>query len=561
MRRANGEVLWIDGRSMPERESDGGTLWYGFLLDVTARKDAEIELENQRLRLKGIIDSAMDGIITVDEDYRIAVFNQAAERMFQHRAEKVLGQPLDSLIPQRFRSIHAQHMVEFARSGSANRPMGQFASVSGLRSNGEEFPIEASISQIELHGRRLFTVTCRDVTERRQAEAERRRLEEHLRQSQKMEAIGTLAGGIAHDFNNILGAILGNVELARLDTGPDHSAAESLEEIRKAGRRAKNLVQQILTFSRQQAPERRPLDLGTVVEEALRLLRATLPAGIELRRNIAAGTPPVLADSNQIHQLVLNLCTNAWHALETTGDRIEVVLDTVTLPPEQRASLPDLGDGLYVRLIVRDNGCGMDSATVQRVFEPFFTTKAPGKGTGLGLSVVHGIMKSHHGAIEVRSVVDKGTEVRLYFPVCPSSAPATPSHVTTPPRGQGESILYIDDEQPLVELATNFFGRLGYTIHGFVDHRTALETFRQNPGRFSMAVTDLNMPGTTGLNVAAELLRLRPDLPVVLTTGFITDELRESARKTGIRHVVYKPNTVDELCQAIHDLMAHPHQA
>ncbi len=383
--------------------------------------------------------------------------------------------------------------------------------------------------------------------------AERQQLEEQLRQSQKMEAIGQLAGGIAHDFNNILAAISGNTELALEDTASDHPAREFLEEIRNSSARAKRLVQQILAFSRRQPLDRRVISLEPIIEESTDLLRASLPASVGLDMEVDAGVPPVLADATQMHQVLVNLCTNAWHALEGQSGRIVVRLKSVALTADSVKPLVGLRPGNFVYLSVSDTGIGMDAATRARIFEPFFTTKEPGKGTGLGLSVVHGIVQGHDGAIVVRSQPGEGTVFEIYFPAA-TAIEETAAAPAPALRGQGQHILFLDDEAPLVTLAQRLLERRGYRFSGFTRASEALRAFAEKPEEFQLVITDLSMPGASGLHFASDILKLRPDVPVVLCSGHVTEELREHARRAGIREVLYKPNTVDEFGETIHRL-------
>lgn len=383
--------------------------------------------------------------------------------------------------------------------------------------------------------------------------AERQQLEEQLRQSQKMEAIGQLAGGIAHDFNNILAAISGNTELALEDTASDHPAREFLEEIRNSSARAKRLVQQILAFSRRQPLDRRVISLEPIIEESTDLLRASLPASVGLDMEVDAGVPPVLADATQMHQVLVNLCTNAWHALEGQSGRIVVRLKSVALTADSVKPLVGLRPGNFVYLSVSDTGIGMDAATRARIFEPFFTTKEPGKGTGLGLSVVHGIVQGHDGAIVVRSQPGEGTVFEIYFPAA-TAIEETAAAPAPALRGQGQHILFLDDEAPLVTLAQRLLERRGYRFSGFTRASDALRAFAEKPDEFQLVITDLSMPGASGLHFASDILKLRPDVPVVLCSGHVTEELREHARRAGIREVLYKPNTVDEFGETIHRL-------
>ncbi|MBL9169102.1 MAG: response regulator [Verrucomicrobiales bacterium] len=413
---------------------------------------------------------------------------------------------------------------------------------------GEVRSVLESAEIISVGGNACALTTLMDVTERRL-------LEEQLRQSQKLEAIGTLAGGIAHDFNNILSAVAGYAELTRLELGANHPATDNLDHISKASNRAKSLVQQLLSFSRPQPQARRIIALQSVIEESVGLLRATLPAGIELATSIHDNAPPVLADANQIHQVLLNLCTNATHAIESGAGKIEISLRGMLLDSEQISKLPGLQVGWFACLAVTDSGTGMDATLIPRIFEPFFTTKATGHGTGLGLSVVHGIMKSHDGGILVTSKPGLGTTFQLFFPKAQGSPEGIPAENRIAPRGDGQRILYLDDEDVLVDLAKRILERLGYSVTGFTDATQAIEAFRLSAEDYDVVVTDLNMPGFSGLKVAEQVLKIRPDVPVILSSGHVTEEIQSEARRIGVIQVLYKPNTMEELGASVHRLI------
>ncbi len=403
--------------------------------------------------------------------------------------------------------------------------------------------------------------TTQDITDRKEADAARGALEVLLRESQKMEAIGTLAGGIAHDFNNIIAAIVGNAELARQDVGPAHPAQESLGEIGKASRRAKELVQQILSFSRRQVMERRVISLAPVVEESTRLLRAALPAGLNFEVECAPNAPPVLGDATQIEQVLLNLCNNAWQSIQGQSRpgkiAVRVEAHERSVGQTQDAGfvfvMGDLPPGRYACITVSDNGSGMDTETLARMFEPFFTTKPVGKGTGLGLAVVHGIVKEHSAGLEVRSAPGEGSTFRIYFPAAQAAGLDVPASAAAnaPARGLGQHVLYVDDDEALVFLVTRLLDRQGYRVSGYTDPREALAAVRTRPHEFDLAVTDYNMPGMSGLDLARALREIRQDLPVALASGYITEELRALAPAAGVREIIHKPNTVDELCETV----------
>jgi len=381
---------------------------------------------------------------------------------------------------------------------------------------------------------------------------ERQRAQAQLRQAQRVESLGTLAGGIAHDFNNVLAAVGGNASLAARLLPADHPVQKHLDRIGRAANRATDLVHRILTFSRQQEPAWAVVKLPPIAEEVLKLLRATLPAAIDIRTRFAPDVPPVRADASQIHQVVMNLGTNAAQAMAGTGV-LDVLLESVTLTEGGALALPP---GRYARLSVCDTGCGMDRATQERIFEPFFTTKQVGQGTGLGLSVVHGIVKTHGGAITVDSRPGAGTTFSVYLPAArtdvadPAPAPALDA------RGHGEHILYVDDDEAIVYVATLILERLGYRVTGCADPLHALREFRARPDAFAALVTALAMPGASGIELAQLVRQLRPDLPIVLTAGYIRPEDSLAAERLGGLDVIVKPSIVTDLGPTLHRLLS-----
>jgi len=513
--------------------------------DITDRIREQSDLVASEQRFRALFDNAPDAIIVGDPDGRFTDVNRSGLRLLGYSLEEVRSlHPHDLVTP-----VDAPNVGPTLDEIRAGKPHLQEWTLK--RKDGSTFIGE--VFSCTLPNGKLLAIV-RDVTDRHRTEANRQLLEAQLHQAQKMEALGTLAGGIAHDFNNILGAIIGNVELASQDVDAKHPAQTSLAEIRKASHRARDLVRQILVFSRQQPHERKVVQLREVVEESVRLLRATLPAGVELHVDYAPEVSNVLADRTQIHQVLMNLCTNAWHAMDGHIGRIDVSLADVTIDGD--AVRLDLPAGHYVRLAVQDNGMGMDAEIVERIFDPFFTTKSPGDGTGLGLAVVAGVMKNHDGAIAVHSERNRGTTFELFFPSVASQADAAREAVSVLPHGKRQRILYLDDEEPLVLLAMRFLGRLGYDVTGYTHVQDALAAFRADPAKFDLLVTDLNMPGASGLDVAGEILRLRPDLPVALASGYVTEALRQQAKALGVREVIYKPNTAEDMALTIHRLLS-----
>ena len=400
-----------------------------------------------------------------------------------------------------------------------------------------------------------------DITERKAAEAARASLQGQLRESQKMEAIGTLAGGIAHDFNNIIATILGNTDLARQDAGTNAAVLESLEEIRKSGTRARDLVQQILSFSRREPTQRKPLHPAPVVEAAARLLRATLPARVALRVDCDASLPAVLADKTQIEQVLINLANNAVQAMRDAPGHIDIRLDSVVLDAQTVLDHPELHDlhvgapGRTVRLAVSDDGPGMQAETLARIFEPFFTTKPVGEGTGLGLSVVHGIVQAHEGAIVVASQPGKGTTFTLYLPIA-APMPGVPAP-GVPQRG-GRHVLYLDDDVALVSLVKRLLERRGIRVSAHSSQRAALDALRADPAAFDLLLTDYNMPEMSGLDVAREARSIRADLPIAIASGFIDEALRAQAAAAGVHQLIFKASAVEDFCATIEGLLPAP---
>ena len=379
-----------------------------------------------------------------------------------------------------------------------------------------------------------------DITERNRAKEDREKLQAQLNQAQKMEAIGALAGGIAHDFNNILGAIIGYSELAKMKALEGGNVIAELDQVISAGDRAAKLVKQILTVSRQHRQEKKPVQIRYIVREALKMLRSTLPTTIEFKEDLVKESGIVNADPTQMHQVIMNLCTNAGHAMREEGGVLAVGLAHVELDDSLASKHFDLAPGPYLRLTVSDTGHGMSPEIRDRIFDPYFTTKEMGEGTGLGLSVAQGIVKAHGGAISVYSEPGKGTTFHVYLPVTPEKAREEKEPEKPLPTG-AERILFIDDEPVLVEVGGRMLERLGYEVVVKTSSMEALELFRSGPGRFDLVITDLTMPRMTGDKLARELIGIRPDIPVILCTGHSKQVSEEKAKSLGIRAFVMKP--------------------
>ncbi|MFQ5642005.1 MAG: PAS domain S-box protein, partial [bacterium] len=519
--------------------------------EITERMRAEEKVRESLARFAGILDTAHEAIISIDETQRIINFNKGAEQIFGYAPDEAVGQSLDTLIPEKFHASHRSYVAEFAGCGKTAYRKGERREIIGCRKDGAEFPAEASISKLEVSGKKILTVVLRDVTERKRAEKEKSELETRLRQSQKMEAIGTLAGGIAHDFNNILWVILGNAEMGLRKLSEDSVVRDKLQEILTASKRAKELVEQILTFSRQEEQECKPVQIHFIVKEALRLLQASLPSTIEIRQDIR-DCGAVLADPSQIHQVIMNLGTNAYQAMGELGGLLEVSMEVVDLDAKSIKSYPELQIGRFVEMTIRDTGCGMDPTTAERIFDPYFTTKGVGEGTGMGLATVHGIVTGLGGAIKVNSEPGKGSTFRVFLPRHDGSI-SEESEVereTSELRGN-EHILVVDDEEQVVTMLGDMLEELGYEVTTETSSVEVLRQFQAHSDRFDLVITDRTMPRMTGLELAEEMVRIRPDIPIILATGFSKIVTEDKIKHSGIRECLKKPIVFHDLEDAI----------
>ena len=405
-------------------------------------------------------------------------------------------------------------------------------------------------SKVETYG------LCPAAVELLVAKKEQNRLESLLQQSRKMESIGTMAAGVAHDFNNILCPIFGYVELALLNTEDQPVLKEYLTQIHKSSVRARDLVKQILTFSRQDNEKFSPVEVHSIIKEVMKLLRSTIPATIEFQLFIDPHCGYVLANSTQVHQLVINLCTNAYHAMRETGGTLKVSLVPVEISPEDAERDLELAPGPYLLLEVSDTGHGMNKKVLGRIFDPYFTTKSQGEGTGMGLALVHGIVKAHGGNITVRSEPGEGSAFHVYFPVMEGAAVENAAIIPGfPPPSKNERIMLIDDEESVLEVEKRILEALGYRVVSFGSAREALADFHADPKRYDLVVTDMTMPGMTGDKLARELLALRPEIPVILCTGFSDLIDQESALKIGISQFVTKPINMLNFARILRDTL------
>ncbi len=422
--------------------------------------------------------------------------------------------------------------------------------------NKGSIPILYQVRHFEHDGESFIVGTGIELTEKIKAEEEKEKLEVMLAQSQKMEAMGTLAGGVAHDFNNILSAILGFAELVKMEIPAETQAVEMQDEVIKAALRAKDLVNQILLFSRQTDMEMKPLRPEIVIKEALKLLRSSIPTTIEIIKNIPSELGVILADATQIHQIVMNLCTNAYHAMRETGGTLTVSLTEHKIMQEDFIfSDISLDPGDYLLLEIKDTGHGMDLATLDKIFDPYFTTKEKGEGTGLGLSVVHGIVKSGHGKIKVKSEPGKGTSVKIYFPKVHKNTQEKSDQSNIILQTGSEHILLVDDDHDILNMMQQSLKNLGYQLSAFSSSQEALGTFSKNPDNFDLIITDMTMPQMTGMELSKEVLNIRPETPIILCTGYNEFATPQKAQAIGIKALLFKPVLREEMSQKIRDVL------
>lgn len=514
----------------------------GVMMDITERKRAEEE----RQQLTRAIEQAAESIVITDREGCIRYVNPAFMHVTGYTREEALGRNPRMLKSGKHDESFYREMWESLLKGRVWR-----GRMVNMKKDGTLFEEEASISPMR-DGRGdivSFVAVKRDVTHEV-------RLESQLRQAQKLEAIGTLAGGIAHDFNNMLGAILGFTELCLFEELPE-AIHENLQHVLQGAHRAKELVKQILAFSRQSEQERKPVCLGPVIKEVSKLLRGSLPSTIEIRQKQECDGGMVMADPTQIHQILMNLSTNAAHAMRERGGVLQIGLHSIDLGPDLDESFGNLPPGRYLRLTVSDTGHGMPRDILERIFDPYFTTKDPGEGTGLGLAVVHGIVKSHEGHVSVYSEPGSGTTFHVYLRALdhPSQA-GTQEVAALEKRGRGEHILIVDDEKAILDVGKRMLSRMGYRVTCRSSGIEALELFRADPFRFEAVITDQTMPQMTGLSLAAELIRVRPGVPIVLCTGFSEQVDEKKALSQGISGFLLKPVVYRELADALHRAMA-----
>ena len=496
-------------------------------------------LDRQRIFYQSILNSIPDGVVVFDAIGRIKQGNPELCRMFGYTHEELIGKDIAGLYAEQARIIPVE---EFPASCCR----------SYRRRDGSTFLGETTGSEIRDESGQLLgnLEVIRDLTERVEAVRQQKKLEEQFLQSQKMAAIGTLAGGIAHDFNNLLAAILGFAELALMKIGREVAVQRDIEQILKAGGKATELVNQILAFSRKETTKRQPLKLGPLVKEALKLLRGSIPTTIEIKEHIADCDRLIMANPIQVHQVVMNLCTNAFHAMEARGGRLSLSL--VMSPRPDRFTQEERE---YIKISIADTGAGIAPGILERIFEPYFTTKPSGKGTGMGLAVVHGIVENHEGFIEVDSAVGQGTVFHVYFPVVAGVEARETAENSAILHGGSESILVVDDEKMVADYLRSFLEQLGYGVTVCNTGTQALDVFNNNPDEFALVITDQTMPGKTGFDMAQEMLAVRPGQAIILCSGYSAAISRDRVMQAGIREFVTKPLSLHVLAPLIRTVL------
>lgn len=516
------------------------------VVDITARRQAEE-------RFRAAVESSPAGMVMVDAQGRIVLVNREVERMFGWERDELMGKSIEMLVPARFHAVHPGYREGFFQKPDT-RSMGAGRDLFGLRKDATEIPVEIGLNPIETdHGMYVLSSIV-DISRRKTEEEERAALEQQLRQAQKLEAVGTLAGGVAHDFNNILSGIQGFAELLA-DELKSEEARSDLESLHVFIQRGKSLVQKIQAFSRRQEAVRKPMSLEGLVRETESFLRSSFPPQIRVDARTHPTTPRVLADSSALYQVFMNLGLNAGQAMPA-GGALSIEVESVYLKDSRVRDHPHLREGPYVAVSVRDTGPGIDPEIQSRMFEPFFTTKRPGEGIGLGLAIVHGIVREHGGDVEVESTPGEGTTMRVLLPAVETEEVAVLEEIAALPRSEGQRILYVDDEKELAGIGKRRLERLGYQVVAMGDPVEALELFRNEGGRFDAVVSDYLMPRMNGLELAAALVRIRPEVPVVLLTGFVDDLPEETIRAAGVDELLQKPATTRDLVEALVRAMA-----
>lgn len=499
-----------------------------------------IRTREKLMLLVTALDQAAEAIIITNTEGIIQYVNPAFEKITGYSQKEVIGRHSRILKSNRHDKLLYRQMWDTVKKHGMWK--GRFIN---KKKNGTFYEVEASISPVRNEAGKIinYVAVHRDITQEIELEAQ-------LRQAQKMEAIGTLTGGIAHDFNNILTPILINAELTLLDIDKDHPAWDQANQILESAKRAKDLVRQLLAFSRHKEEEFKLIDLRPLIKEALKLIRSSIPSTIDVRYHVAEQECPIFGDPTRIHQVLMNLCTNAAHAMAESGGLLQVSLTEVRVDASDNMHHSGMPEGVYLKLIVSDKGHGIAPDIMDRIFDPFFTTKKTGEGTGLGLSVVHGIVKSHKGYIEVQSELNRGTSFHIFFPKADTMNLLSQDDGSNFPGGN-ERILFVDDEESVIRAGKEMFQRLGYHVEITNSSKEALTLFSNQPEAFDLVITDQIMPNLTGIQLAEKIKSIEPEIPVMLCTGFSESISLDTAKKSGICELVMKPIVMSEMAETV----------
>ncbi len=545
-KRKDGSPIWVSCSSRAFFDENGKILRYeGILIDINERKLAEEAIRDSEKRFRSLIESAPDGIVVTDENGFITTWNDGAHKIFGFSAAEVIGQPVTLLMPDHYRQAHREGMRRLVAT-SEKKLIGKTIELEGLRKDKTVFPLELSLSTWMLMENRFFAAIARDITKRK-------KIESRLQQSQKMESIGNLAGGIAHDFNNILSSVIGFTELALDEVEEGSNVEDYLQDVYAAGERAKDLVKQILTFARQSEEEVKPIQIDIIIKEVLAFIRSSIPASVEIKKQIRSDSF-ILGNGTQVHQILMNLCTNAAHAMEAKGGLLSVNLKEVVIDRQGHLNKLDLTTGDYVEIAISDTGVGIPPEAIGAIFEPYYTTKGVGEGTGMGLALVHSIVESYGGRVTVESTLGEGTTFTIYLPITKKRRKSNPYVARDIPAGS-ERILLVDDEEQIVKVNRRMLSNLGYYVISETSSIDALETFRSRPDEFDLVITDMAMPKMTGEILAIELLKIRPEIPIILCTGFSKNMSVEKASEIGIKAFIHKPIVKADLTKTIRKVL------
>ncbi len=551
-RRKDGTYIFVEEHGAFVSGSKSTSTIYptvGTISNITKRKQAEKKINERDEKLRAILAAVPDLMIVLDSEGRYIDIFTGNPYLLIAPADELLGRTIHEVMP-----VESAQPIQDVIDRTLNTRESQYYEYDLGKGNNKKW---FSCRSVAFKYQDLDSVlwAARDITNRKQAESERQKMEVLLQRSQKMESIGILASGIAHDFNNILSPIIGYTEMLMEDLADNPVANNNLKSILVASNRARNLVQQILTFSRENIKEYKPLKTQTIIKETLKLLRSSIPATIEITQDIDNNCRPVMGNSTQIHQIIMNLCINAYHAMENTEGKLDVKIAEVELGTDDVLNSPNMKLGRYARLSVSDTGHGITSDNLKRIFDPYFTTKEPGKGTGMGLSIIHGILKCHGGDIRVFSEPGKGTVFHVLLPLIETDVFQAKTELPEKVIGGEERILLVDDEEQIVLLIKQILERLGYQVTALTSSVDALSGFCSQPEKFDIVITDMTMPTMSGDQLAQKIIEIRSDIPVILFTGFSERINKEKAKAIGVQALVMKPIVTNEFAKTIRTIL------